>query len=129
MSTETETWLREQAPFSFSVRRFAGEDRYDTSKEMVDYLMLTDKSPYKKSGLTFCVASGSNFADALAAGPVCGNLGIYLVILDDGVGEDFIQRPGHLDFCTAIVVGGENSISDDLCIRISNTLQRYAYAE
>ncbi|NTU89004.1 MAG: cell wall-binding repeat-containing protein, partial [Actinobacteria bacterium] len=63
-----------------NVERFSGDDRYQTSAEIAAFAT--------SHGLTcgnIAVATGVNFPDALAGGPLCGKNASVLLLVDDTV--------------------------------------------
>lgn len=91
--------------------RIAGSDRFDTSVQV--------SKKYSTVGNPVVITSGANFADALAAGPVAGELDASLLLtspdaLSKGA-EDEITRLAPKE---VIIVGGEPSVSAAIETRV-----------
>ena len=62
-----------------NVTRLGGSDRYDTSKKIAEFVLANGGSADKA-----CIATGSNFPDALAGGALVGRNGSILLLADPG---------------------------------------------
>lgn len=96
---------------SIDVERISGDDRFETSIEIAK--KLNRKKAY--------FVSGDNPWDALSVGPVASNekASIILASRKDRVKNDIKV----LDIETATIVGGKNSISDDISDIIERTIK------
>ena len=114
------------------VTRFGGMDRYDTNQLVVengqsildsDSVDYNDRIRYQanageSSQRTAIVASGANFADALAAGPISfgdDDYGFPLVLTTpDELSAEAASTLTNLDITQVIIVGGEAAVSADV---------------
>lgn len=97
------------------VVRFAGADRFDTSRQVARYFWGESENR------TAYVATGNNFPDALAAAPAAANEAAPVVLVNGGAAE--LDTPtaellGDLGIRKTVVAGGTPSVSvgiaDDL---------------
>ena len=89
-----------------SAARIAGPDRYATAAAV-------SVSTYPAQVATIYVATGSGFADGLAAGPVAGLAGGPLLLVGrDALPAVVIAEIRRLDPSTVVVVGGSGSVSE-----------------
>lgn len=101
-----------------TVERLSGETRYDTSVEIVKYAITQGLSI---DGIM--IATGTNFPDALAAGPVASSYIGSTVLLTDGSNTtvNFLgQYKGQ--FNHSYVVGGNNAVSEDTSNRLAQAM-------
>ena len=114
------------------VTRFGGMDRYDTNQLVVENgqsILDSDSVDYNQriryqantgeaSQRTAIVASGANFADALAAGPISfgdSEYGFPLVLTTpDELSAEAASTLTNLDITQVIIVGGEAAVSADV---------------
>lgn len=95
-----------------TAERIAGADRYETSQVMAAELVDDGASL-----ATLAVATGLDFPDALAAGPVLAQLGYGFILVhgtrnDDGVLSWLTAHASAIDLLQ--VIGGENAIAEDV---------------
>lgn len=103
-------------------RRVAGPDRYATSVAIAEELRARDGSLR-----TVGVATGRDFADALAAGPVLARAGGPLLLVD---GQDAAQAEAVYAYLSAhrddiervLVFGGTAAVSDAVLARVEEAL-------
>ena len=93
-----------------SVKRIAGANRFETSMKITDWEV-------SKQGMTsrfLTVATGLGFADALAAGPVCGAKNTVLALVSDGYpqGVDSLLDKFIDSMGTGSIIGSSQSVSD-----------------
>jgi len=97
-----------------NVRRVGGTDRFDTATKIAEELAARQTWDG-----TVIVASGSGFADALAAAPVAVRFDTPLVLAGpkglSASAETLLRRPGVKE---VVVVGGGASVSDATYARI-----------
>lgn len=90
--------------------RLSGETRYETSQKIAEF-ELSSNSGITASG--FLLATGSNFPDALAAGPVADKALNALLLVDPGAEESVKFLSGFKgDVKGALVVGGSSAVAD-----------------
>jgi putative cell wall-binding protein len=91
-----------------SVERIGGSDRFATSARMADEL-------FPDSDVAV-VATGGDFADALAGGAAAGRLGAPIVLVGDVVPEsvaaELSERVGETK--SALVLGGDAAVPEDV---------------
>ena len=90
------------------ISRIGGVDRYDTSRKLVEDAF--GPGPYE----TVFLATGTNFPDALSAGPIAGRLGQPVLLVNgSSAGLDAPTRDAlvRLDPSEITVLGGTPSIS------------------
>ena len=90
------------------VTRVQGTDRYDTSRELVDYAFGSSGGPIAY------VATGRNFPDALSAGAAAGSADAPVVLVDGTQTALDPATSGTLtarDFATVKVAGGPSAVS------------------
>lgn len=86
--------------------RIAGTNRYETAVEISE-----ESFPYAD---TVILASGENFADALAAGPLASYCRApVLLVQKDQVPEVVVNEVNRLGALDIIVVGGESQVSPE----------------
>ena len=98
-----------------NVVRLAGADRYETSNKIAEYAITMDNDDAGSNydGVAF-VATGMNFPDALAAGPVSAFREWPIFLADPNAGEDgtvpaaFMKAQGVTD---VYILGGLNAVT------------------
>lgn len=84
VSAATEAWLAEEAATADTTERLSGDTRYDTSyaiaKWAVDNGMTADNAG---------IATGRNYPDALAGGPMLAKTGSVLLLANEGNTQAF----------------------------------------
>jgi hypothetical protein len=106
ISPQVEDELR--ARFSFPVTRLSGPDRFATAVEI---------SRTRAAGQVdeVMIATGTGFADALAAGPASAQLAApLLLVAPDALPQVVAEELTRLAPCTVTVVGGRNAVSDEV---------------
>lgn len=101
-----------------NVVRLGGANRYETAEiiaaEVVDYLAEEDLF----SGSAF-IATGGNFADALAAAPLAaGNYWPIYLSGPDGISDSTAQAMLGAGVTEAILLGGEAAVSPDTAVTV-----------
>lgn len=101
------------------IARIGGADRYETSRELVmNYAAPVDE---------LYIATGTGFADALAAAPAAGFRGAPVLLVDglaDTLDEETRETIEALDPSAITIVGGTGAVSDG----IENQLEALAGA-
>ena len=117
-----------------SYDRYSGSTRYETSVKIAGRAssVFNNPSVLGLSGSIF--ATGKNFPDALAAGPVAGHLRSFVLLVDDGNDaavqyaqkwtKDYGSRPDTQDMVptTAYIAGGVNAVSDSTASSLSEAM-------
>lgn len=100
-----------------STKRIAGATRYETSIEIAK---SAERYGLTAEGSVF--ATGANFPDALAAGPLAGKKNGFLLLADPfGTTAQFVQKYKN-QVKTAYVVGGEQAVSSTTANQIADSL-------
>jgi|GEM_PF-652076 len=119
VSTGVENALKALAP---NVERQAGPDRYTTSR-------IVSREAFKTDGATTAfVATGSGFADALAAASAAGSMGAPVVLVDgssSGVPSATRSLLSDLGVTDVYVAGGTAVVSSS----ILSTLRGYSFID
>lgn len=109
---------------SFSYKRLAGANRYQTSAKIASFAVSQGVLTYGNMG----IATGSNYADALAGSALCGAKGGVLLLVDSNDGgmnnvnsviKDAIAS-GDARF--GYIFGGDNAVSQDIETSIDQML-------
>ena len=114
--------------------RYSGETRYDTSVKIAERASSTDdnSSILGLNGSIF--ATGKNFPDALAAGPVAGHSRSFVLLVDDDNDtavqyarkwtEDYAGRPDMQDMVptAAYIAGGVNAVGESTANSLSDAM-------
>lgn len=101
-----------------SITRLAGATRYETSAKIMSYAV--------NAGMNVSnvyLATGKNFPDALAAGPVAGKLRAPLLLVDPGIEYAhtvLANYRGNVNVAT--VVGGTSAVSEIDALSLARTL-------
>lgn len=117
-----------------SYDRYSGSTRYETSVKIAGRAssVFNNPSVLGLSGSIF--ATGKNFPDALAAGPVAGHSRSFVLLVDDGNDaavqyaqkwtQDYGSRPDTQDMVptTAYIAGGVNAVSDSTASSLSESM-------
>ncbi|NYF09840.1 YVTN family beta-propeller protein [Leifsonia sp. AK011] len=95
-------------PFDLGVSRLAGPDRYATAVEI-------SQSAFPSGASTVYIATGANYPDALAAGPVAARVDAPILLtrgeeLPAVVAEELVR----LDPDNIVVIGGPTTVSPDV---------------
>lgn len=92
-----------------NITRLSGETRYETSQKIAEF-ELSQGLGFGVDGIA--LATGGNFPDALAAGPVAGRRLSPLLLVDQGAVSASQWLSSRSDSISgALIVGGENAIS------------------
>ena len=103
---------------SGSITRLAGATRYETSAKIMSYAV--------NAGMNVSnvyLATGKNFPDALAAGPVAGKLRAPLLLVDPGIEYAhtvLANYRGNVNVAT--VAGGTSAVSEIDALSLARTL-------
>ena len=84
---------------------FDGKDRYDTANKLVNWSEW-------RGGDTVMVAVGTNFADALAAGPLAASTGQLLVLANPS--SAVLKVPASVK--NLVFIGGEGANPDKYAV-------------
>ena len=91
-------------------KRIAGTTRFETSQMIADFELADDSLGFKADGII--LATGNNFPDALAAGPLGGRNRNPLLLVDTGARSAASWLSKHNgEISGSLLVGGENAIS------------------
>lgn len=93
-----------------NVKRIAGADRYETAnKTALEAIRLLEEDSF--FGGDAFVATGGNFADALAAAPLSAGAGIPLFLVDPRTGISVETRNAMSKVERVIILGGSSAVS------------------
>lgn len=107
VSTSVENQLKQNGVAT--IKRLAGETRFETSQLIADF-ELSQQLGFGADGIA--LATGLNFPDALAAGPVAGRKLTPLLLVDSGASSASQWLSAHAnDISGALIVGGENAVT------------------
>ena len=107
VSTSVENQLKQNGVAT--IKRLAGETRFETSQLIADF-ELSQQRGFGADGIA--LATGLNFPDALAAGPVAGRKLTPLLLVDSGASSASQWLSAHAnDISGALIVGGENAVT------------------
>ncbi|KQU70609.1 cell wall-binding repeat-containing protein [Phycicoccus sp. Root101] len=103
----------DSAAAAATTRRLAGANRYETA-------VAVSRSAFPDTGQPVFVASGTDFADALAAGPAGGSLGgpVLLVPPNGTLPAAVAGELDRLDPSDIYVVGGTGAISTPMATQV-----------
>ena len=94
------------------VTRVAGADRYGTAAKL-------SAASMQPGVPVVYVASGSEFADALTAGPVAANRGPILLVRPDAIPAETAAELTRLEPERIVVLGGPSAVSDNVMAALS----------
>ncbi|MGI6216731.1 MAG: cell wall-binding repeat-containing protein [Coriobacteriales bacterium] len=111
VSQDASTW----ASTVTNIRRLSGSDRYSTSSAIADYAVENAGLSYS----TITVATGSNFPDALCAGPLAGMKGGPVLLVDNSTTNGGTTVSSNIadnvsDITGGYVIGGTAAVSADI---------------
>lgn len=107
---------KELEAMDIKVTRIAGENRYATAVEIAKYAIDTPESAY--------IADGTNFVDALSAGPLAGNEGAPILLTQPKTLPKEVSRYlADEGIDDVIVVGGKNSVSEQVRTTLCEILE------
>ncbi|EHQ88486.1 InlB B-repeat-containing protein [Desulfosporosinus youngiae] len=89
-----------------NIIRIGGADRYETSLAVAQYFNL--------GGQNVCIATGSNFPDALAGSVYAANLKAPILLVDGSLSDNQINYLKTLKMTGATLFGGEAVITKDI---------------
>lgn len=92
---------------TFPAERFAGADRYSTSVEI-------SRANFNPGVAVVYLATGANFADALAAGAAAGGAGPVLLVERTRVPTSTLTELGRLQPRHIVVLGGTAAIAESV---------------
>ena len=103
------------------VVRYAGDDRYETNRAIVNKLMGN------KANFNYAfVATGNDYADALTGGVLAAKTGCPILLVNDThyeIAKKLVKSIKSADtdasFGGLVVVGGENAVSNELVQKIA----------
>ena len=102
------------------ITRLSGSTRYDTSANIAEYELASNEG-FSMNGILF--ATGQNYPDALAAGPVAGKQLAPLLLLDPGASAACHFLSAHDNTVDhAAIVGGTAAISEHGASALATTL-------
>lgn len=87
----------------------AGDTRYETSAKVADFIVGTENV-----SKVYC-AAGSNFLDALSAGPLAAQSGSPILLVDESstAAQGWLgKRKGYIS--DLYIAGGSSAVSDSL---------------
>ncbi len=100
-----------------SIKRLAGSTRYETSAEIVRH-ELSSGLGFKMNGVL--LATGENFPDALAAGPLAGKRTVPLLLVDgSGNAASSFLKSYSSSISYGNVVGGPAAISNSTATKVA----------
>ena len=98
--------------------RLAGQTRYETSAKVADFIVGSNEV-----SKIYC-AAGSNFPDALSAGPLAAQSGSPILLVDESskAAEDWLAKKKGIVF-DLYVAGGSSAVPDSLVERLKSAAQ------
>jgi putative cell wall-binding protein len=112
--------LRNRNGNAITARRLAGDSRFSTATKIADEVISKSASSPNAPGRVVIV-NGRSFSDALAAGPLAGNLGVPILLTEattlPRATRDWLVTHAGTIFEVAII-GGEAAISLDVASQI-----------
>lgn len=98
--------------------RLAGQTRYETSAKVADFIVGSNEI-----SKIYC-AAGSNFPDALSAGPLAAQSGSPILLVDKSstAAEDWLAKKKGIVF-DLYVAGGSSAVPDSLVERLKSAAQ------
>ncbi|MBC2727058.1 InlB B-repeat-containing protein [Desulfosporosinus sp.] len=100
-----------------SIVRIGGTDRYETSLAVAQY--------FNSEGQTICVATGSNFPDALAGSVYAANVNAPIILVDGSLSEEQIYYLKTLKMTGATLFGGEAVVTKDIEEQLGQLINKY----
>ena len=103
VSLDVENKLKDNG---FEIERFAGDNRYDTSAKINDYV-------YEKENVDeLIIVSGENFADSISISSYAHNKNVPMFITPKNADSDLIDKIKSFNPNKVYVVGGENIVGN-----------------
>ncbi len=99
-----------------NIVRIGGADRYATSLALAEYFHLDSE--------TVCLATGKNFADALAGSVYAAKQKAPVIQVDAGLSEPVLNYLNALKPAEGIIFGGEAAVSREIGQQIRQLLKR-----
>ncbi|HEX9889234.1 MAG TPA: cell wall-binding repeat-containing protein, partial [Nitriliruptorales bacterium] len=103
-----------------TVRRIAGEDRYDTSARLATVAQAAGLTDHR-----VWVATGRNWPDALAAGPtITANGGVLLLVDGEGLADvtiDYLREHSE-DVEVVTILGGDAAVTQNAEVQIRGAI-------
>ena len=110
LTSAVETQLIAAMGTGSTVERIAGADRYDTARQVA--ARAIDELGPLFDGVAF-VATGANFPDALAAGPIAAAAGMPIYLVSNGAGDAATIAAMEADGVSLVnVLGGTSVVTD-----------------
>lgn len=104
----------------YRVARIFGPDRYGTAATIASEFPSSSIGTYNNGGPTAVIATGTGFADALAAGPIAYHSALPILLSDPSALPPATQSAlSTLGIAQVVVVGGPAAISDAVANQIS----------
>jgi putative cell wall-binding protein len=106
------------APYGTAVERWWGENRYETSAEIIEKSLVASGGALSLNNLV--CATGSTYPDALAGGAFAGHTGTVLLLVHTDAnagghaGIDRIIRPHASEIGKGYILGGSAAVPDEL---------------
>lgn len=97
--------------------RLGGSTRYETSVDVADW--VTSTGGFGTDTVTF--ATGSNYADALAAAPLAGALNAPIVLTgSSALSPEAAQQIKRIKASEAVIIGGINAVSKNTATSVQS---------
>ncbi|WP_110521293.1 cell wall-binding repeat-containing protein [Alteribacter lacisalsi] len=115
-------YIQQPTEPNVDVHMLSGADRFQTSVE-VSKQMYPNGFPTNHSDKTVIIATGSEAADALSAGPLAAEYGDAPILLtrSDRLPSTLASEINRLGADRAVIIGGENAISPNVEANLMNT--------
>ncbi len=105
----------------YVVSRISGSNRYDTAAQIATIPGPTNVGVDDQGRRTAILATGLNFADALAGGPLSHALGFPILLSGNGViPQDTVDALEELDIEHIVILGGGAAVSAGLEAALEN---------
>ena len=103
----------------FTVTRIAGVDRYGTARAIANTLPAAGIGELGDAGRTAIIASGENFPDALAAGPLAHDGGFPLLLTPTAtLSTETNAALDELAIENVVIMGGTAAVSNEVALAI-----------
>lgn len=116
VSTDVESAIRADG---YTVTRVGGTDRYDSANLIARAANARQASGSVGGLKTAIFATGSNFPDALAAGPMAYRNDLPILLVSETLPDATKSAITALGIRNAIIVGGTNAVSGDVQAQIA----------
>ncbi|MCR4667985.1 MAG: cell wall-binding repeat-containing protein [Clostridia bacterium] len=114
VSEKVEETLKAAEGLALKVKRYAGSDRYETSR-----LIAGDLFSYSLD--TVVIANARNFPDGLSGGPVASYYYAPLILVTDSVYDHAVDYYKYVGARRLVIMGGTGVISDETADLIAGT--------